>query len=57
MGAARARGSPKIAETQDLPDLDYGAYAQMLGLKGLRLDSPDDIASVWDEALAADRRW
>jgi pyruvate dehydrogenase (quinone) len=48
-------GSPKVAATQDLPDLDYAAYARMLGLKGIRLDRPEDIGAAWDEALAADR--
>jgi pyruvate dehydrogenase (quinone) len=48
-------GSPKVAETQDLPNLDYAAYARMLGLKGIRLDRPEDIGAAWDEALAADR--
>jgi len=27
----------------------------MLGLKGIKVDSPDRVASAWDEALAADR--
>jgi pyruvate dehydrogenase (quinone) len=48
-------GSPKVAETQDIPDLDYATYAEMLGLRGLRLDRPEEIGPVWDEALAADR--
>ncbi|HEX3809551.1 MAG TPA: thiamine pyrophosphate-requiring protein [Rhizomicrobium sp.] len=48
-------GAPKVAETQDLPDLDYARYAQWLGLRGLTIDTPDMIESVWEEALAADR--
>ena len=48
-------GSPKVAETQDIPDLDYATYAEMLGLRGFRLDRPEEIGPVWDEALAADR--
>ena len=27
----------------------------MLGLKGIRVDSPERVADAWDEALAADR--
>ena len=27
----------------------------MLGLKGIRVDSPDQVGPAWDEALAADR--
>jgi pyruvate dehydrogenase (quinone) len=48
-------GSPKLAETQDLPDIDYAAQAEILGLKGLTVAGPQDVAPVWDQALAADR--
>jgi pyruvate dehydrogenase (quinone) len=48
-------GMPKVAETQDLPDLDYAAHAELLGLKGLTVRGPGDVVRVWDEALAADR--
>jgi pyruvate dehydrogenase (quinone) len=48
-------GSPKVGATQDLPDLDYAGYAELLGLKGLRVDSPDKVGPAWDEALASDR--
>ena len=48
-------GSPKVAATQDLPDLDYAGFAALLGLKGITVASPSDLAAAWDEALAADR--
>ena len=48
-------GSPKVAETQDLPDIDYARYAQLLGLSGLTVDKASDVGSVWDQALRADR--
>jgi pyruvate dehydrogenase (quinone) len=48
-------GAPKVAETQDLPDLDYAAHAELLGLKGLTLDSAGAVGDVWRRALAADR--
>ncbi len=48
-------GSPKVAETQDLPDIDYAAQAELLGLKGITVAAPADIGRAWDEALAADR--
>jgi pyruvate dehydrogenase (quinone) len=48
-------GSPRIPATQELPDIDYASYARMLGLTGLTLDHPDNVESVWREALAADR--
>ena len=48
-------GAPKVVETQDLPDLDYAAYARMLGLTGLTLDRAERVDCIWQEALAADR--
>ena len=27
----------------------------MIGLKGIRVDQPDDLGRAWDEALASDR--
>jgi pyruvate dehydrogenase (quinone) len=48
-------GSPKVATTQDLPDIDYAAQAALLGLKGLTVAGPGDVGAAWDEALAADR--
>ena len=47
--------SPKFSESQDLPDVDYAAFARSLGLGGRRIDSPDEVGTAWDEALAADR--
>jgi len=48
-------GEPKFAASQDLPDFSYARYAELLGLRGIRLDAPEDVAAAWDEALGADR--
>jgi len=48
-------GDPKFEASQDLPDFPYATYAESLGLKGIRLDRPEDIPAALDEALAADR--
>ncbi|MBV9424139.1 MAG: thiamine pyrophosphate-requiring protein [Solirubrobacterales bacterium] len=48
-------GDPKFEGSQDLPDFPYARYAELLGLKGIRVDAPDHVAAAWDEALAADR--
>ncbi|MGO1462207.1 MAG: thiamine pyrophosphate-requiring protein [Marinobacter sp.] len=48
-------GDPKYESSQDLMDFAYDSYADMLGLKGLRMSTPEDVDRVWDEALAADR--
>ena len=48
-------GNPKFAASQDIPELNYARYAEFVGLKGIRVETPDEIAPAWDEALAADR--
>jgi pyruvate dehydrogenase (quinone) len=48
-------GDPKFEGSQDLPDFPYARYAELIGLKGIRVDSPEQVGSAWDEALAADR--
>ncbi len=48
-------GDPKFEGSQELPDFPYARYAEMLGLRGIRVDSPDQVGPAWDEALASDR--
>ena len=47
-------GDPKLDASQNIPDFPYARYADILGFKGIRVDSPDRVADAWDEALAAD---
>jgi pyruvate dehydrogenase (quinone) len=48
-------GDPKYVVSQTVPDFSFARYAEMLGLRGIRVDEPGQIASAWDEALASDR--
>ncbi|MGN6603039.1 MAG: thiamine pyrophosphate-requiring protein [Ginsengibacter sp.] len=48
-------GDPKFPGTQDVPDFPYAQYAELLGLKGVRVDNPDDLSAAWDVVLSADR--
>jgi pyruvate dehydrogenase (quinone) len=48
-------GDPKLPATQDLPDFPYARYAESLGLRGIRMEKPEQIARGWDEALSSDR--
>jgi pyruvate dehydrogenase (quinone) len=48
-------GDPKLPASQELPDFPYAHYAESLGLRGIRVDRPEQIAPAWDEAFAADR--
>ncbi|MFG2001432.1 thiamine pyrophosphate-requiring protein [Spirillospora sp. NPDC048911] len=48
-------GDPKFPASQDLPDVPYAAYAELLGLTGIRCADPDEVGAAWDRALTADR--
>jgi pyruvate dehydrogenase (quinone) len=48
-------GDPKFSDAQDLPGFPYAGYARLLGLHGIVVDRPEDVAPAWDRALAADR--
>jgi pyruvate dehydrogenase (quinone) len=47
-------GDPKLEMSQVLPDFPNARFAELVGLKGIRVDSPDRVADAWDEALATD---
>jgi pyruvate dehydrogenase (quinone) len=48
-------GAPKFTESQRLPDVSYEGFARSLGLNGIAVDKPEQVAPAWDQALAADR--
>jgi pyruvate dehydrogenase (quinone) len=48
-------GDPKLKVSQDLPDFPYAAYAESLGMRGIRVTSGDQVADAWREALSSDR--
>ncbi|HZU82634.1 MAG TPA: thiamine pyrophosphate-requiring protein, partial [Polyangiaceae bacterium] len=48
-------GDAKLEASQDLPDVRYSQYAEMLGLRGIFVDGPEQVSAAWDEALASDR--
>ena len=48
-------GDPKLDTTQFIPDFNYAAYAESLGLRGLRVERPEDLNDVWLTALQADK--
>jgi pyruvate dehydrogenase (quinone) len=48
-------GDPKYVVSQTVPDFAFARYAELLGLRGIRVEKPEEIAPAWDEALASDR--
>ncbi|UGB45874.1 thiamine pyrophosphate-requiring protein [Frateuria edaphi] len=48
-------GDPKFSESQDVEEFSYAKYAELLGFKAIRVDRPEDLATAWEQAFAADR--
>jgi len=48
-------GDPKLRASQELPDFPYAKYAESLGLRGIRIDRPEQIGPAWDQAFRSDR--
>ena len=38
-----------------LPELNRLAYAESVGLRGIRVDDPNDVGPAWEAALTSDR--
>ena len=47
-------GDPKFDASQSIPDLRYHKFAELIGLRGIFVDRPDQLGAAWEEALAAD---
>lgn len=48
-------GDPKFEASQNIPDVPYHLFAESIGLKGILVDQESDVASAWEQALAAER--
>jgi pyruvate dehydrogenase (quinone) len=48
-------GNPRFEASQDIPNVHYAAFAEMLGLKGIYVDDPEKLSAAWLEALNSDR--
>ncbi len=49
------QGDPMNPETQRIPDVRYADFAELFGLRGVRVEQPEDIADTWRQAFEADR--
>ena len=48
-------GDPRYDTSQKLEPMNYAAYAEVLGLKGIYVDDLSKLEESWDEAFAAQR--
>ncbi|MGQ4383925.1 thiamine pyrophosphate-requiring protein [Streptomyces sp. SAS_270] len=47
-------GAPAFLPSQELPDVQYAAFARSLGLTGIRVEKPQDVEAAWRAGLEAD---
>lgn len=50
-----SEGEPRFRDSQELPEFPFAGYAELLGLRGIRVDDPEQLAGAWEQALKADR--
>ncbi len=48
-------GDVKFSASQDLPDFPYAQFAESIGLRGIRITKPAEIAAAWEQAFTSDR--
>ena len=48
-------GQARVPTTQGSPDVHDAQWAELIGLKGIRVERPEQASGAWDEALRADR--
>jgi pyruvate dehydrogenase (quinone) len=48
-------GDPKFEASQNIPNVPYHRFAELIGLRGIYCDDPERVGAAWDEALASDR--
>jgi pyruvate dehydrogenase (quinone) len=47
-------GAPSFLPSQEIPDVQYAAFARSLGLTGIRVEKPGDVEAGWRAGLEAD---
>ena len=48
-------GDPAYRASQELPNFAYADYAELVGLRGIRVEKPEALGEAWERALSADR--
>jgi len=46
--------NPVWRVAQDVEDVDYAGWAELLGFRGIRVDRDEDVGAAWDAAFAHD---
>jgi pyruvate dehydrogenase (quinone) len=46
-------GDSRYAASQELPEMDYAGFASSIGLRGRRVERPEELGAAWDEAFSS----
>lgn len=46
-------GDPKFVASQQIPNVPYHKFGELIGFKGIFVDDPEKVGAAWDEALAS----
>ncbi len=46
-------GDPMFEASQELPSLNYADFARLVGLSGIRVETPEQVGPAWDQAVAS----
>ena len=47
-------GDPKFPGSQELPDVPYARWAELIGLRGIRTEDPAEVGECWERALSSE---
>ncbi|MEY9122848.1 thiamine pyrophosphate-requiring protein [Bradyrhizobium yuanmingense] len=47
-------GDPKFEASQRIPNVSYSRFAELIGLRGIFVDSPQLLGSAWEQALTSE---
>ncbi|MBR1179409.1 thiamine pyrophosphate-requiring protein [Bradyrhizobium sp. KB893862 SZCCT0404] len=47
-------GDPKFEASQRIPNVSYSRFAELVGLRGIYVDSPQLLGSAWEQALGCE---
>ena len=48
-------GDPKFNASQNIPNVPYHRFAELIGLQGIYVDHPDALPAAWEQALRGNR--
>ena len=46
-------GDPRFLASQQIPNVPYHKFAELIGLRGIYVDDPEKLGAAWDAALAS----